>query len=181
MSVNRSLELMPSESAGKRHRYADSCNPLGITHFSALRRSRPDPAPSTRAASLRQRGPFASVHRTPIAIAFAARVTRRCTILRMSASPPAPLRAQTAPHCRAHFAPQCPPAPDDDPGPLNRRCGSDPPCLPASISRSPVQRESGFRPAGAGLGGHTPRTVSASSSSSHRTKLHGQYLAIPDS
>ena len=58
----------------------------------------------------------------------------------------APVRAQTAPHCRAHAAP------------LNRRCGFDPPGLPASISRSPVQRESGFRPAGAGLGGHTPRS-----------------------
>ena len=102
---------------------------------------------------LRQRGPLAFVHRAPIAVAFGFRLTRRCTMLRMSASTAAPLRAQTAPHCLAHFAPQCPP--------LNRRCGSDPPGSPASISRSLVQRQSGFRPAGAGLGFHTRRIVDA--------------------
>ena len=47
-------------------------------------------------------------------------------------------------HCLAQCAPQR--------RPLNRRGGSPPPGSPASISRSPVQRKSGFRPAGAGFG-----------------------------
>ena len=114
------------------------------SRFSASRHS---PQRPERAALLRQRGPFAFVHRAPIAVAFGFRLTRRCTMLRMSASTAAPLRAQTAPHCLAHFAPQCPP--------LNRRSGSDPPGSPASISRSPVQHESASGPAMAGLGGHT--------------------------
>ena len=52
-------------------------------------------------------------------------------------------------HCLAQCAPQR--------RPLTRRGGCPPPGSPASISRPPVQRQSGFRPAMAGLGGHTPR------------------------
>ena len=64
------------------------------------------------------------------------RVTRPCTMLRMSASTTAPIPAQSARHCLAHSAPQCPP--------LTRRGGSDPPGQPASIFRSFIQHESGF-------------------------------------
>ena len=92
------------------------------------------PDRSGQRAMLRQRGPLAFVPRAPIAVAFGFRVTRRCTMLRMSASMAAPPLAQTAPHRLAHFAPQRPP--------LNRRSGSDPPGSPASISRSPVHHES---------------------------------------
>ena len=53
------------------------------------------------------------------------RVTRPCTMLRVSASATAPIPAQSARHCLAHSAPQCPP--------LTRRGGSDPPGSPASI------------------------------------------------
>ena len=41
--------------------------------------------------------------------------------------------------------------------PLKRRGGSDPPGQPASNSRSSVHHQSGFRPARAGPGSHTPR------------------------
>ena len=64
------------------------------------------------------------------------RVMRPCTMLRMSAPCTAPVPAQSARHCLAHSAPQCPP--------LTRRGGSDPPGQPASISRSFIQHESGF-------------------------------------
>ena len=65
-------------------------------------------------------------------------------MLRMAASAAAPIPAQCRPRRLARFAAHR--------RPLTRRGGSPPPGSPASISRSPVQRKSGFRPAGAGFG-----------------------------
>ena len=94
----------------------------------------------------------------------------------MNASATAPIPAHRPPHfrrrdCRRHCrccrqsarhgaSHQCPRSRRRG-RPLTRRGGSPPPGSPASISRSPVQRESGFRPAGAGLGFHTPRIFDA--------------------
>ena len=84
-------------------------------------------------------------------------------MLRMSASTAAPIPAHDPPHFRRHdcrrsrrlarhgASHRCPRSRRRS-RPLNRRDGSPPPGSPASISRSPVQRESGFRPAGAGFG-----------------------------
>ena len=111
--------------------------------FRGLRRS---PVPSLSLAPLRS-PPASRCALPPSAPPDASsnrRVMRPCTMLRMSASGTAPIPAQSARHCLAHSAPQCPP--------LTRRGGSDPPGQPASISRSFIQHESGFRPPGAALG-----------------------------
>ena len=84
-------------------------------------------------------------------------------MLHMSAAPAAPMPAhrrshRSRPSCRRscgarlHFTRHCLAQCAPHRRPLNRRDGSDPPGSPASISRSPVQRKSGFRPAGAGFG-----------------------------
>ena len=94
----------------------------------------------------------------------------------MSASSAAPLPAHRPAHVLRHDCPRhcrrarrparhgashrCPRS--CRPGrPLNRRGGSAAPGSPASIPRSPVQHRSGFRPARAGLGVHTPRIFDA--------------------
>ena len=71
-------------------------------------------------------------------------IGRRSHRLRHSCRRSCGARLRVARHCLAQCAPQR--------RPLNRRGGSAPPGSPASISRPPVQRQSGFRPAGAGFG-----------------------------
>ena len=84
------------------------------------------------------------------------RGTRRCAMLRMSASPTAPLRA--------HFAPQCPP--------LNRRCGSGPPGSPASIS--PFEIAARFPPSG-----RRRRCLSTPHAAGCRACHGGRYRVFP--
>ena len=102
-----------------------------------------------------------------VAAPFRCRVTRRCTMLRMSALAPAPITAHRPQHfrrrdCRWHCrrcrqsarhgaSHRCPRSRRRG-RPLTRRGGSPPPGSPASIPRSPVQHESGIDRPGPGLG-----------------------------
>jgi len=128
--------------ASRRARCLASLGPL------RLRRS---PVRSLPLAPLRS--PPASRHALPPSAPLDAprvrRVTRLCTMLRMSAPGAAPIPAQSARHCLAHSAPQCPP--------LTRRGRSDPPSSPASIF--PLSRTAWIvcLTRRAGLGFHTPR------------------------